>query len=158
GPRGPQSRRCQLSSFDARQFSPHGQDVNTSGHPVSWSPVRPVHTTRPMTQTTIWVAVHLLTAYNFGGLDRDERRLLVQGWHSAGPGLLATGDTSRAKPEALMRTPRPGSRWSRARLDRHGRYAAYVDSEMWFQRRERWYAQWLQRYGSEPACLVCERP
>jgi hypothetical protein len=83
GPRGPLSRRCQLSSFDARQFTPAGHDGNTSGHPVSWSPVRPVHTTRPMTQTTMWLAVHLLTAYNFGGLDRDERRLLDQGWHSA---------------------------------------------------------------------------
>jgi hypothetical protein len=36
-----------------------------------------------MTQTTIWLAVHLLTAYNFGSLDRGERRLLEQGWHSA---------------------------------------------------------------------------
>jgi hypothetical protein len=85
GPRGSLSRRCQLSSFDARQFTRHGQDGNTSGHPVSWSPIRPVHTTRPMTQTTMWLAVHLLTAYNFGGLGRAERRLLVQGWHSAGP-------------------------------------------------------------------------
>jgi 5-methylcytosine-specific restriction endonuclease McrA len=57
-----------------------------------------------------------------------------------------------------MRRPRPGSRWSRARLDRRGRYAAYIDSEAWFQRRERWYEQWLQRFGTEPACLVCERP
>jgi hypothetical protein len=84
GPRGPLSRRCQLSSFDASQFSPHGQDGNTSGHPVSWSPVRPVHTTRPMTQTTMWLAVHLLTAYNFGGLGPAERRLLDQGWHNGG--------------------------------------------------------------------------
>jgi hypothetical protein len=84
GPRGPLSRRCQLSSFDALQFTPHGHDGNTSGHPVSWSPIRPVNTTRPMTRTTMWLAVHLLTAYNFGGLDRNERRLLDQGWHSAG--------------------------------------------------------------------------
>jgi hypothetical protein len=77
-PRGPLSRRCQLSSFDAREFSPHGQDGNTSGHPVSWT-----RGPRPMTQTTMWLAVHLLTAYNFGGLGRAERRLLDQGWHSA---------------------------------------------------------------------------
>jgi hypothetical protein len=83
GPRGPLSRRSQLSSFDTRQFTPHARGGNTSGHPVSWSPIRPVHTTRPMTQTTMWLAVHLLTAYNFGGLDRAERRLLDQGWHSA---------------------------------------------------------------------------
>jgi len=83
GPRGPLSRRSQLSSFDARQFTPHAQDGNTSGHPVSWTPIRPVHTTRPMTQTTMWLAVHLLTAYNFGGLGHDERRLLDEGWHSA---------------------------------------------------------------------------
>jgi hypothetical protein len=84
GPRGPLSRRSQLSSFDARRFTPPGHDGNTSSHAVSWSPVRPVHTTRPMTQTTMWLAVHLLTAYNVGGLDRAERRLLDQGWHSAG--------------------------------------------------------------------------
>jgi hypothetical protein len=57
-----------------------------------------------------------------------------------------------------MRPARPGSRWSRARLERRGRYAAYIDSEAWLQRRDRWYEQWVQRRGSEPVCLVCGQP
>jgi len=57
-----------------------------------------------------------------------------------------------------MRQAHPGSRWSRARLDRRRRYAAYIDSEAWFQRRECWYEQWLQQVGSKPVCLVCEQP
>jgi 5-methylcytosine-specific restriction endonuclease McrA len=54
-----------------------------------------------------------------------------------------------------MRVPRPGSRWSRARLVRRVSYATYVDSPSWYRRRQRWRAEWLARTGAEPACLVC---
>lgn len=57
-----------------------------------------------------------------------------------------------------MRPPRPGSHWSARRLQRRGRYAAYIDSAEWFTRRERWYADHRHLTGSEPACAVCGRP
>jgi 5-methylcytosine-specific restriction endonuclease McrA len=54
-----------------------------------------------------------------------------------------------------MRSPRPGSRWSVARVAIRGRYASYIDSEPWYRRRERWHAQWVARTGVEPVCIVC---
>jgi 5-methylcytosine-specific restriction endonuclease McrA len=36
-----------------------------------------------------------------------------------------------------------------------GRYATYIDSEPWYQRRQRWHAQWMARTGVDPVCLVC---
>lgn len=55
-----------------------------------------------------------------------------------------------------MREPRPGLPWSRGRLRRRGRYASYMGSLDWQARREAWHAEWLDRYGIEPMCVVCD--
>jgi hypothetical protein len=57
-----------------------------------------------------------------------------------------------------MRPPRPGSRWSTRRLARRCRYAAYIDSRKWLDRRERWHADHLRLTGAEPVCVVCGQP
>lgn len=57
-----------------------------------------------------------------------------------------------------MRTPRPGSRWSRARLARRSLYTVYMDSPAWAARRRDWYAGWLTMHGIPPTCAVCDRP
>jgi 5-methylcytosine-specific restriction endonuclease McrA len=54
-----------------------------------------------------------------------------------------------------MRSPRPGSRWSLKRMARRCRYAIYIESEPWYQRRQRWRAEWVARTGTEPTCLAC---
>ena len=38
---------------------------------------------------------------------------------------------------------------------RSGAYDAYLDSDAWRDRRRAWYAAWLTRRGTPPACLVC---
>ena len=54
-----------------------------------------------------------------------------------------------------MRAARPGSRWSAGRVQRRSRYAAYIDSDDWFRRRELWHEEWLARYGAPAVCMVC---
>lgn len=40
---------------------------------------------------------------------------------------------------------------------RSGAYDAYLISDAWRDRRRAWYAAWLTRCGTPPACLVCDR-
>ena len=54
-----------------------------------------------------------------------------------------------------MRTPRPGSRWSRDRIARRSVYSAYMNSKAWQDKRREWYARWLTLMGTPPRCLVC---
>ena len=39
---------------------------------------------------------------------------------------------------------------------RSGAYDAYLVSDAWRDRRKAWYAAWLTRCGTPPACLVCD--
>lgn len=57
-----------------------------------------------------------------------------------------------------MREVRPGSPWSAGRVIRRSRYAAYVESQAWFDRREQWRDEWVRQTGSEPRCAVCGDP
>ena len=54
-----------------------------------------------------------------------------------------------------MRTPRAGSRWSGGRITRRTRYAAYMDSVAWQEKRREWYHHWISTHSSAPACMVC---
>ena len=54
-----------------------------------------------------------------------------------------------------MRRPRPGSRWSRGRITRRARYAAYMGSVAWQEKRRYWYQHWRSTHHSAPVCLVC---
>ena len=54
-----------------------------------------------------------------------------------------------------MRTPRPGSRWSRDRINRRAVYASYMSSKAWQDKRREWYARWLTLTGTPPHCMVC---
>jgi len=56
-----------------------------------------------------------------------------------------------------MRAARPGSRWSGGRVLRRHRYTAYLRSDAWFRRRERWHAEYLETTGTDPVCAVCGR-
>lgn len=56
-----------------------------------------------------------------------------------------------------MRTPRPGSRWSRERITRRALYDSYMNSKAWQDKRREWYARWLTLMGTPPRCLVCGR-
>jgi 5-methylcytosine-specific restriction endonuclease McrA len=56
-----------------------------------------------------------------------------------------------------MRTPRRGSRWAADRVARRARYAAYMNSKAWQDKRRSWYARWVTLTGSPPVCLVCGR-
>ena len=40
---------------------------------------------------------------------------------------------------------------------RSGAYDAYLVSDTWRARRKAWYAAWLTRCGTPPACLVCDQ-
>ncbi len=57
-----------------------------------------------------------------------------------------------------MRPPRLDTGWSAGRLQRRCRYATYIDSRAWLDRRQRWYADQLRLAGAVPACAVCGRP
>lgn len=54
-----------------------------------------------------------------------------------------------------MRTLRRRDRGTVIR--RRAVYDAYLASHAWRQRRKAWYAAWLTRAGTPPACLVCNR-
>ena len=54
-----------------------------------------------------------------------------------------------------MRTPRPGSRWSRDRITRRAVYDTYMNSKAWQDKRREWYARWLTLMGTHLRCLVC---
>jgi hypothetical protein len=43
------------------------------------------------------------------------------------------------------------------RRSRSGAYDAYLVSDAWRDRRKAWYAAWLTRCGTPPACMVCSR-
>ena len=43
------------------------------------------------------------------------------------------------------------------RIGRRAVYDAYLASKSWRDRRKAWYAAWLTRHGTPPACLVCEK-
>ena len=55
-----------------------------------------------------------------------------------------------------MRKPRPGLLWSTRRLHRRAAYCNYMASQQWFALRELWAADWAERHGTEPRCLVCD--
>lgn len=57
-----------------------------------------------------------------------------------------------------MREVKAGSRWSTGRVIRRSRYAAYIESQAWFDRREQWCEEWVCQTGSEPRCAVCSAP
>jgi hypothetical protein len=54
-----------------------------------------------------------------------------------------------------VRNPRPGLAWSTQRLHRRAAYCNYMVSQQWFALRERWVANWTERYGTEPLSLIC---
>lgn len=55
-----------------------------------------------------------------------------------------------------MREPRPGLAWSAGRLLVRARYGQYMDSDEWFERRERWLAEYRAvNDGRDPRCAVC---
>jgi hypothetical protein len=54
-----------------------------------------------------------------------------------------------------VRKPRPGLAWSTRRLHHRAAYCNYMASQQWFALRERWAADWVERHGTEPHCLVC---
>jgi hypothetical protein len=56
-----------------------------------------------------------------------------------------------------MRDARSGIRWSTGRVARRGQYAAYIQSDDWFRRRERWYTDHVTTTGQPPVCAVCDR-
>jgi predicted HNH restriction endonuclease len=43
------------------------------------------------------------------------------------------------------------------RRDRRAAYDGYLSSRAWRDRRKAWYAAWLARHGTPPACRVCDR-
>ena len=43
------------------------------------------------------------------------------------------------------------------RRKRRPAYDAYLASRSWRDRRKAWYAAWITRRGTPPACLVCDR-
>lgn len=56
-----------------------------------------------------------------------------------------------------MRDPRPGLPWSIRRLTIRGRYAEWMSSPEWFQRRERWLVDWQAAHnGQDPTCAICD--
>jgi len=54
-----------------------------------------------------------------------------------------------------VRDPRPGLAWFAKRLAIRRKYATYMDSPAWFDRRRSWIGEWAQVSGTEPSCLVC---
>ncbi len=50
--------------------------------------------------------------------------------------------------------PRAGSRWSNGRITRRSRYAAYLDSVAWRDKRREWYQHWTSTQSCAPACMV----
>jgi hypothetical protein len=56
-----------------------------------------------------------------------------------------------------MRNARPGARWSTGRIARRSQYTAYIQSDGWFRRRERWYTEHIATTGEQPACAVCDQ-
>jgi hypothetical protein len=56
-----------------------------------------------------------------------------------------------------MRPPRQGSRWSAGRVQRRGRYTAYIESDDWFRRREQWHTEHVETTSAEPTCAVCDQ-
>ena len=74
----------------------------------------------------------------------------------------ATGQRSKMQFETQpgrvgldMRKPRLALSWSTRRLHRHAAYCNYMASQQWFALRERWAADWVEKHGSAPHCLIC---
>jgi hypothetical protein len=57
-----------------------------------------------------------------------------------------------------VREPRPGLAWSGRRIALRARYASYMDSPAWHQRRQLWLESWTATHHREPACVVCQAP
>jgi 5-methylcytosine-specific restriction endonuclease McrA len=58
-----------------------------------------------------------------------------------------------------VRDPRPGLGWSLFRVAIRARYASYMASEEWSQRRERWLAEYrAANGGANPTCAICGAP
>lgn len=102
GEAGPLTGHAQLISFASADFRPSGTDRNRSAYPASDRPVRPVHLSAPLTQTAMYYAVRLLTAYNFGGLTERQRHAFRRGWSV----LPATPESATAAWPAF--DPEPG--------------------------------------------------
>jgi len=54
-----------------------------------------------------------------------------------------------------VREARPGLPWSLGRARVRAAYQDYMDSPAWRACRSAWQAEWIARYGAEPACLAC---
>jgi hypothetical protein len=58
-----------------------------------------------------------------------------------------------------MRSPRPGSRWSRGRAARRARYAGYIQSRAWWRARAARHAAYTADPARrEPRCAACDAP
>ena len=58
----------------------------------------------------------------------------------------------------MMRDPRPGLTWSRARLLRRQSYGTWMGSRSWLDCRRHWRDAFVAVHGIEPACAVCGEP
>jgi 5-methylcytosine-specific restriction endonuclease McrA len=57
-----------------------------------------------------------------------------------------------------VRDPRPGTDWSVGRTRRRARYAAWMASDDWQERRRRWLTEWTAAHGRSPVCQACGGP
>jgi hypothetical protein len=57
-----------------------------------------------------------------------------------------------------MPTPRRGRVRSLRRLASRARYAAYLASPGWYDRRRAWAQAWTDYHHSPPECVVCDKP
>jgi hypothetical protein len=56
-----------------------------------------------------------------------------------------------------VRPVRPGAAMSLRRLAYRRRYATYMRSREWQQRRRAWLRTFRRRHGHDPSCVVCDR-
>lgn len=58
-----------------------------------------------------------------------------------------------------MRPPHNRAKNSQARGAARARYALYMDSPAWWERRRTWLVTYLQHHnGQNPTCVVCDTP
>lgn len=58
-----------------------------------------------------------------------------------------------------MRPPRSRAKHSQVRGAARARYALYMDSPAWWERRRQWLANYRQAHnGQNPTCVVCDKP
>lgn len=57
-----------------------------------------------------------------------------------------------------MRALDPGERLTGRRSRARARYAAYMASATWRQRRRWWLAEYRRQHGTDPVCAICSAP